>query len=55
MRRGGLRLRGDDGLTSVEYGILAAFIGIAFIVAGPTLAEAFVDVLDAVLDSMGVG
>ncbi len=40
----------QDGATSVEFGLVAAGAGIAFIVAGPFLAEAFTDLLGVVLD-----
>lgn len=39
-----------DGATSVEFGLVAAGAGIAFIVAGPFLAETFTDLLGVVLD-----
>ncbi len=41
--------RSQDGATSVEYGLIAAGAGLAFIVAGPLLAEAFTNLLDVVL------
>lgn len=44
------RWQAQDGATAVEYGLVAAGAGIAFIVAGPLLAETFTDVLGVVLD-----
>lgn len=46
------RLRGQDGATSVEYGLIAGAVGIAFIVAGPMLHEVFLDLLDVILTGM---
>ena len=43
--------RDQEGATAVEYGILAAAVGIAFIVAGPLLLDAFTWFLDVVLDN----
>ncbi len=42
--------RAHEGATSVEFGLVAAGVGIAFIVAGPFLAETFTDLLGVVLD-----
>jgi Flp pilus assembly pilin Flp len=42
----------EAGVTSVEYGIIAAFIGVAMIVAGPSLAAALTDFLGVVLDAI---
>ena len=44
------RLGEDEGATAVEYGLIAAGDGIAFIIAGPALADAFTDLLGVVLD-----
>ncbi len=41
--------RDQDGATSVEYGLIAAGAGVAFIIAGPLLTQAFTHVLDVVL------
>lgn len=42
--------RAQEGATAVEYGLVAVGAGVAFIVAGPLLAEAFTDLLGVVLD-----
>lgn len=42
--------RGEEGATAVEYGLVAAGVGIAFIIAGPALADAFTDLLGFVLE-----
>lgn len=41
----------QDGATAVEYGLIAAAVGIAFIVAGPLLLDAFAWFLETVLDN----
>lgn len=46
------RLRGQEGATSVEYGLVLGAVGIAFIVAGPLLHDAFLALLHVVLDGM---
>jgi Flp pilus assembly pilin Flp len=46
------RAHAQDGATSVEYGLLAALLGVVFIVAGPTLWQAFLNVLEVIFDGM---
>lgn len=46
------RHRDEDGATAVEYGIVAAAVGVVFVVAGPWLYDAFLALLDAILDGM---
>lgn len=53
------RLRGshvdvhdEAGATAVEYGLILGAVGIAFVVAGPTLWRALLSLLDAILDGM---
>lgn len=46
------RAHSQEGSTSVEYGLLAAFVGMVFVLAGPMLVDAFVVVLNAILDGM---
>lgn len=41
---------GQEGATAVEYGLIAAGVGLAFVLAGPSLAAAFTDLLGVVLD-----
>lgn len=44
---------GDEaGATAVEYGLIAGAVGIAFVVAGPSLWNAMLTLLDAILDGM---
>lgn len=44
------RLHDETGATAVEYGILAALIGLALIVTGPYLWQALVSTLGHVID-----
>lgn len=44
--------RGEDGATAVEYGLIAAGVGLAFVLAGPALADAFLSLLNAILDGL---
>lgn len=46
-----MRAAGEEGATAVEYGLIAATVGIAFIVAGPLLLDAFTWFLETVLDN----
>jgi Flp pilus assembly pilin Flp len=45
-------LAGESGVTAVEYGLLAALIGVVFVAAGPRLWQGVLGVLDAVLGRM---
>ena len=45
------RWSGETGATAVEYGLLAGAIGIVFVVGGPWLADAFLALLDVILDT----
>jgi hypothetical protein len=49
-RRG--RAADETGMTSVEYGLLAGFVGVVFIAAGPALAEALLWLRDVILYGM---
>jgi Flp pilus assembly pilin Flp len=46
------RAHAQDGATSVEYGLIAAFVGMAFVLAGPALWRVFLDLLDSILTGM---
>jgi Flp pilus assembly pilin Flp len=46
------RFADDTGMTSVEYGLLAGFIGVVFIAAGPLLADALGWLRTVLLDGM---
>lgn len=43
-------LHDETGATAVEYGILAAFIGLALVLTGPYLWQALVSLLGNILD-----
>lgn len=45
-------LTADDGVTSVEYGIVAATVGVAFVAVGPTLWRSLLSLVEAVLDGI---
>jgi Flp pilus assembly pilin Flp len=38
-------LHGEEGASAVEYGILAAGVGIVLVAAGPALAAAFLELI----------
>jgi Flp pilus assembly pilin Flp len=42
----------ESGLTAVEYGLLAAFVGLVFVAAGPLLADALLTLRRVILDGM---
>lgn len=42
----------ETGATAVEYGLVTMAVGVAFIVAGPALWDAFLAFLGIVLDGM---
>jgi Flp pilus assembly pilin Flp len=42
------RLAAEDGVSSVEYGILTAAVGVGLIVVGPALAAAFLTLLEMI-------
>ena len=42
----------ETGSTAVEYGLIASAVGIVFVVAGPMLWRAFLDLLNVVLCGM---
>ncbi len=42
----------ETGATAVEYGLIVGAVGIAFVVAGPTLWQAMLSLLDVILDGM---
>ena len=46
------RVRAEDGATAVEYGLVLALVGILFVLMGPELYDAFLALLDAILDGM---
>ncbi len=46
------RFRDETGATSVEYGIVAGLVGIAFVAAGPVLWDSLLVLFDTVLDAM---
>jgi Flp pilus assembly pilin Flp len=46
------RAADETGMTSVEYGLLAGFLGVVFIAAGPLLAEALLWLRDVILYGM---
>ena len=39
----------EEGATSVEYGILAAAVGITLVAAGPALADALFGLLEVIV------
>jgi Flp pilus assembly pilin Flp len=39
------QLHAEEGASSVEYGILAAAVGIVLVAAGPALADAFLELI----------
>jgi Flp pilus assembly pilin Flp len=49
-RRG---LADEDGASTVEYGLLAAGIGIGLVAVGPALAEAFLRLLEMITGGFG--
>ncbi len=48
----GRRWDQEVGATAVEYGLVVAAVGTAFVVAGPMLWNAFLSFLTVVLDGM---
>ena len=46
------RWHDELGATAVEYGLIVGAAGIAFMVAGPMLWRAFLDLLDVILTGM---
>jgi Flp pilus assembly pilin Flp len=46
------RAHAQDGATSVEYGLIAFAIGIGLVIAGPVLAEAFLDLLNFIMEAL---
>ena len=42
----------EDGATSVEYGLVLGGIGIVAVLVGPQLYQAFLTLLNAILDGM---
>lgn len=42
----------ETGATAVEYGLIAGAVGIAFVVAGPTLWRAMISLIGVILDGM---
>ena len=46
------RWHDEGGATAVEYGLIVGAVGIAFIVAGPMLQDAFLELLDVILTGM---
>jgi Flp pilus assembly pilin Flp len=45
-------VRSQEGLTVVEYGLIAALVGIVFVLAGPALADALMDLRGTVMHGM---
>jgi Flp pilus assembly pilin Flp len=41
-------LAAEDGASTVEYGLLAAAIGVGLVAVGPALAEAFLRLLEMI-------
>jgi Flp pilus assembly pilin Flp len=41
-------LAAEDGVSTVEYGILAAAVGVGLVAVGPALAEAFLALLEMI-------
>lgn len=48
----GRRWDQESGATAVEYGLVVAAVGTAFVFAGPLLWDAFLTFLNVVLDGM---
>ena len=46
------RWHDEGGATAVEYGLIVGAVGIAFIVAGPMLWQAFLALFEAILCDM---
>lgn len=42
-------LRDEAGATAVEYGILAAGVGLALVATGPALADVLFDLLEGIV------
>ncbi len=42
-------LRDQAGATSVEYGVLAAAVGVVLVATGPVLADAFFGLLEVIV------
>ena len=42
----------EEGATAVEYGILAAVVGVVLVATGPMLADAFRALLDLITGGM---
>ena len=40
--------RGEEGATTVEYGLVAAAVGIVLVAAGPAVGRAFLDLIDLI-------
>lgn len=47
-----VRSEGEAGATAVEYGIISGTIALAFVLVGPDLAQAFISILNVVLDAV---
>ena len=42
----------EEGATAVEYGLVAGLMGIVFVLAGPELYDAFLELLNDILHGM---
>lgn len=42
----------ESGATAVEYGLILVAVGIVFVTVGPLLADAFITILNVVLDAI---
>ena len=42
----------QDGVTAVEYGVIAALVGATFVVLGPWLADVMLQLLDVIVGTM---
>ena len=42
----------EEGATTVEYGLVAGLMGVVFVLAGPELYDAFLALLNDILDGM---
>jgi Flp pilus assembly pilin Flp len=49
-RRG---LAAEEGASTVEYGLLAAAVGVGLVAIGPALAEAFLGLLEMITGGFG--
>lgn len=43
-----LEMHAEEGVSAVEYGVLAAGVGIVLLAAGPALVDAFLDLVQLI-------